>query len=84
MGDSFQVHVFGDPGMEMMPECSGCMCLNHSKFFLFVNGYTFSTYSLIWCPEGGFWVSFLIVLGALRAVCVALDGFGNRLEFRCI
>ena len=31
MGDSFQVHVFGDPGMEMMPECSGCMCLNHHK-----------------------------------------------------
>ena len=23
MGDSFQVHVFGDPGMEIMPECSG-------------------------------------------------------------
>jgi len=21
MGDCFQVHVFGDPGMEMMPEC---------------------------------------------------------------
>ena len=31
VGDSFQVHVFGDPGMEMMPECCGCMCLNHSK-----------------------------------------------------
>ena len=26
MGDGFQVHVFGDPGMEMMPECNGCMC----------------------------------------------------------
>jgi hypothetical protein len=31
VGDSFQVHVFGDPGMEMMPECSGCMCYKHSK-----------------------------------------------------
>ena len=31
VGDSFQVHVFGDPGMEMMPECNGCMCYNHSK-----------------------------------------------------
>ena len=31
MGDSFQVHGFSDPGMEMMPECSGCMCLNHYK-----------------------------------------------------
>ena len=29
MGDSFQVHLFGDPGMEMMPECRGWMCLNH-------------------------------------------------------
>ena len=26
---SFQVHVFGDPGMEMMPECRVCMFLNH-------------------------------------------------------
>ena len=31
VGDSFQVHAFGDPGMEMMPECIGCMCLNHCK-----------------------------------------------------
>ena len=26
MGDRFQVHVFGDPGMEMMSECNGCLC----------------------------------------------------------
>jgi len=31
MGDCFQVHVFGDPGMEMIPESGGCMCYNHSK-----------------------------------------------------
>ena len=31
MGDGSQVHVFGDPGMEMMPECNGCMCYKHSK-----------------------------------------------------
>jgi len=31
MGDSFQVHVSGDPGMEVMPECSVCMCYIHSK-----------------------------------------------------
>ena len=31
MGDCFQVHVFGDPGMEMMPESGGCMCYNHNK-----------------------------------------------------
>ena len=31
VGDSFQDHVFGDPGMEMIPECIGCMCSNHNK-----------------------------------------------------
>ena len=31
MGDGFQVYVFGDPGMEMMPESGGCMCYNHRK-----------------------------------------------------
>ena len=31
VGDSFQVHLFGDPGMERMLEFRGWMCLNHSK-----------------------------------------------------
>ena len=31
MGDGFQVHFFSDPGMEMMPECRGLMCLNQDK-----------------------------------------------------
>ena len=31
MGDGFQVHVFSDPGMEMMPGCRGCMCYKHTK-----------------------------------------------------
>jgi len=31
VGDGFQVCVLGDPGMEMMLECSGCMCHKHSK-----------------------------------------------------
>jgi len=31
MGNGFRVHVFGDPGMEIIPECSGCMCYNHGK-----------------------------------------------------
>ena len=34
-GDCFQVHVFGDPGTEMMPECHGCMCYKHSKNWCF-------------------------------------------------
>ena len=36
MGDSFQVHVFGDPGMEIMLECSGCMCYKHTKNHMFL------------------------------------------------
>ena len=36
MGDCFQVHVFGDPGVEMMPESSGCMCYNHCKNNVFL------------------------------------------------
>ena len=31
MGDRFQVHVLGDPGMEMMSESGGCMYYKHSK-----------------------------------------------------
>jgi len=31
MADWFQLHVFGDAGMEMMTEYRGCMCYNHSK-----------------------------------------------------
>ena len=31
MGDRFQVHVLGDPGMEMMSESGGCMCYKHFK-----------------------------------------------------
>ena len=34
-GDSFQVHVFCDPWMEMMPECNGCMCYKHYKNHVF-------------------------------------------------
>ena len=35
MGDCLQVHVFGDPGMEMMPECNGCMCYKHNTSAVF-------------------------------------------------
>jgi hypothetical protein len=31
MVDCFQVHAFCGPGMEMMPEWSGCMCHNQNK-----------------------------------------------------
>ena len=35
MEDCFQVHVFSDPWMEMMPDCRGCMCYNHGKTDVF-------------------------------------------------
>ena len=31
VGDSFQVHVFDDPEVEMLLESGGCMCYKHSK-----------------------------------------------------
>ena len=31
--DSFQVHLFDDLGMEMLPESGGCMCYNHRNSF---------------------------------------------------
>ena len=46
LGESFQVHVFRAPRMEMMPECNDWMCHNHCKnnvfwrislFYLFSN-----------------------------------------------
>ena len=54
IGDSFQVHVFGDPGMEMMPDCGGCMCLKHSKYCVFTMISLFQVFSVNWCPGGGF------------------------------
>ena len=31
VADSFHVHVFDDVGVDILPECSGCMCLKHNK-----------------------------------------------------
>ena len=35
MGDWFQVHVFSDPWMEMMPDCRGCILYDHCKTDVF-------------------------------------------------
>ena len=37
VGNSFQVHVFDDPGVEMLPDSGFCMCYNHCKNCGFVN-----------------------------------------------
>jgi len=43
--------IYGDPGMEMMPECSVCAWYTHNKKRWFQADFTFSsTYSLICCP----------------------------------
>ena len=47
---------------------------------MFLNGFTFSTFSLNWCPRDWFKVPFwclLVTLGALFRIC---EGLGDRLE----
>ena len=63
MGDCFQVHVFSDPWMEMMPDCRGCMCYNQSKTDVF-EGFHFSHFFLKLVSQG-------LVLGAF------LETFGD-------
>ena len=54
VGGSFQVHLFDDPEMEMMPECSGCMCLNHNKNCGFREIPRFPLIHEFDVPRGGF------------------------------
>ena len=82
MVDLFQVHVFGDSGMEMMPECNGRMCYKHCEKYMFLNGFTFSTNSLIWCLEGGIWMTFWCLLVTLDVLFLIFKGPGDRLEIR--
>jgi len=64
VGDSFQVHVFGDPGKEIMPECSGCMCHKHHKHFFFKRFHFF--YLFINLVSGGrVWGHMLVSFGDL-------------------
>ena len=37
MAGSFRVHLFDDPGVEIMPESNGCTCSNHNEKTI-VNG----------------------------------------------
>ena len=70
MGDSSQVHFFGDPGMEMMPECRGWIIKTKVKLW-FLNDSTSVTHSMIWCPRGGaLFVIFKVLESDLKC-----DGF---------
>ena len=44
------------------------------------NNLTVSTYSLSWCPEGGFGVTCWCLLVTLGAVFLIFEGLGDRLE----
>ena len=81
MGDSLKVHVFDDPGVEMLPDSAGCLCYKHCKnCVFFYTDFTFCTYSLIWCPEGGSWVSFWNLLVTVGTLFMVFEGLGDRLE----
>ena len=45
--DIFQVHDFGGRGMEIMLDCSGCMCHNHDKKQCVLSDFTFLIYLVI-------------------------------------
>ena len=51
------------------------------KKLMFLNGCTFSTYSLIWCPAGGIWLTFWSLLVTLGSLFLIFWGPGDRLEF---
>ena len=70
VGDGFQVHVFDDAELEMVPESSGCMCFKHNKKRSFWRDLTFPTKSLlIWCPRGRVLVLILVSFGKLGGTC---------------
>jgi len=64
MGDCFQVHIFGDPGMEMMPESGGCMCYNHSKTEVFEWFHVFHLFTKL-VSRGMVLGTFLVTFGDL-------------------
>ena len=72
MGDRFQVHVLGDPGMEMMPECRGCMCYIRHKNMCFREISLFPLIHEFGVPGvvlGAFLVTFGDLWGTLSDFC---------------
>ena len=76
----FQIDVFDDPGVEMLPEAGGCMCYNNHKHRVF-EWFHVSTDSQILCPQEGFGVSCWGVLVTLETFLVNFKGIGGELEF---
>ena len=97
MGDRFQVHVFSDPGMEMMPECNGCMCYNHSKnnvfwmisLLLLIHWFGVlrqrfrSHFDSFWWPwDHLFWFLRVLEIGLKIEVPWGSQGWGNTPKWR--
>ena len=78
MGGSFQVHFVGDPGMEMMPEGRGWMCLNHSKYNGFLRISLLSARQRFGVGEVVFGV-ILTPVGDLRATFFSFLGYWKDL-----
>ena len=53
MGGSFQSHVFGDPGMEMMAGCSGACAIDIVKTHVLETFHFFDLFTNL-VPGGGF------------------------------
>ncbi len=45
-----------------------------------LNGFIFVTYSLIWCPVGGMWLTFWCLLVTLGSLFLTFKGIGSRLQ----
>ena len=71
-------------GVEQQPERRGSMLLKHCKYndlCVCVCVFIFSEKLIFSLVSDHLLELFLMVLGALSAVCVVLEGPGNRLDF---
>ena len=64
VGDGFQVHVLGDPEMEMMPECSACLCYKRCKTFVLEKSHFFHIFTKL-ASQGMVLGLILVSLGTL-------------------
>ena len=79
MRDSVQVHVFGDPGMEMMPESGGCMCYKHNKKIVLERFHFFHLFTIL--VSGGKVLGIILTpFGDLGGTVLIIEGIGSRLE----
>ena len=79
MGDCFQVHVFNDPGMEMMLDSDGWMCYHHTKTVVFEWFHFFHLFSKL--MSGGMILGVILVsFSDLGLTFFIFEGLGDRLD----